>query len=184
MSERETDTVDSPSSDTGDRATAFRRMAEAHLRDAYRLAGAILGDPTEARDAVHDAFIAAWRAWPSLRDQDKFDPWFKRIVVNECRSRLRRATRRQTRPIDPEAASPAVDPSGQADAKLLVEQSLARLKADDRVVLALRYFYDLQVDDIAAVLAVPPGTVKSRISRAQSRLRAVIERTQRGGASR
>ena len=172
------------SSDASDRADAFRRVTESHLRDAYKLAGAILGDPTEARDAVHDAFIIGWKRWPSLRDQAKFDSWFKRIIVNECRDRLRRSSRRKTSDLDTHTAHLTADVSPQTDARLLVEEGLARLKPDDRIVLALRYFYDLKVNDIATVLDIAPGTVKSRINHAQERLLAVVERTQRAGGSR
>ncbi len=76
-------------SDVGERARLLRELAEDSLRDAYRLAGAILRDPAEAEDAVHDAFVAGWQKWPTLRDVDKFDAWFRRIVVNVCRERLR-----------------------------------------------------------------------------------------------
>jgi RNA polymerase sigma-70 factor (ECF subfamily) len=65
-----------------------------------------------------------------------------------------------------------------------VEESLDRLKPDDRIVLALRYFYDFKIDDISIVLDIPSGTVKSRINHAQSRLRAVVDRAQRDGGSR
>jgi RNA polymerase sigma-70 factor (ECF subfamily) len=60
------------------------------------LAAVILGDPVEAEDATHDAALRAWERWGSLRDPDRFDAWFGRIVVNECRDRLRR---RRLRPL-------------------------------------------------------------------------------------
>ncbi|MEX1344119.1 MAG: RNA polymerase sigma factor, partial [Candidatus Limnocylindrales bacterium] len=75
------------------RATVFRRLADEHLDASYRLARAILRDPLAAEDAVHDAFVMAWRKWGSLRDVGKFDAWFQRILVNTCRSHLRRASR-------------------------------------------------------------------------------------------
>src|SRR5262245_14422274 len=67
-----------------DRAAAFVRLADAHLDRAYGLARAILRDPVEAQDATHDAFVRAWRSWPSLRDPDRFEAWFDRILVNTC----------------------------------------------------------------------------------------------------
>jgi len=160
------------------RAEAFRRVAEGHLLDAYKLAGAILGDPTESRDAVHDAFIAAWQQWPNLRDQSRFQAWFKRIVVNECRDRLRRASRRRTEDVDQQIGLRAPDVSGQVHDRFLVEAAIRELKPDDRIVLALRYYRDLRVDDIAALLDIPAGTVKSRLNHAHVRLRAVMERSQ------
>ena len=79
--------------DDAERAATFRLLAERHLSDSYRLANAILGDPSESKDAVHDAFLTAWRKWHSLRDHEKFEQWFQRIVVNTCRDRLKRASR-------------------------------------------------------------------------------------------
>jgi RNA polymerase sigma-70 factor, ECF subfamily len=160
------------------RADAFRRLADGQLEDAYRLASAILGGPNEARDVVHDAFIAAWQAWPTLRDQDRFGPWFRRIVVNACRDRLRRATRRRTSDLASSPEAPALDTSPQIHDRLLIEAGLARLRPDDRILLALRYYHDLKVDDIAVVLDIPAGTVKSRLSHAHARLRSAIEQAQ------
>lgn len=169
---------------TAGRADAFRRVAEGSLHDAYRLAGAILGSPTDARDAVHDAFITGWQRWPSLRDQAKFDSWFKRIIVNTCRERLRYSSRRRSSDLDLQATLQVPDQSPDIHDRLLVQQSLSRLKPDDQIVLALRYYRDLKVDDIAAILDVPPGTVKSRLNHAHSRLRAAVERSQSAGGSR
>lgn len=177
---RENEIQLAPARDAADqaRAEAFRRVAEGHLLDAYKLAGAILGDPTESRDAVHDAFIAAWQQWPSLRDQSKFQAWFKRIVVNECRDRLRRSSRRRAEDVDEQVGLRAPDTSGQMHDRLLIEAAIRDLKTDDRIVLALRYYRDLRVDDIATLLDIPTGTVKSRLNHAHARLRAVIERSQ------
>ena len=169
---------------TSQRADTFRRVAEGSIHDAYRLAGAILRDPAESRDAVHDAFITAWQRWPSLRDPRKFDSWFKRIIINVCRERLRHASRRRSSDLDSQTRVIAVDPSQDVHDRLHVEESLARLKPDDRILLALRYFRDLKVDEIATILDIPSGAVKSRLNRAHSRLRAVMERPQSGGGSR
>ena len=66
------------------RAIAFTRLTADRLASCYRLATAILGDPIEAEDAAHDAAVRAWERWGSLRDPDRFDAWFGRILVNEC----------------------------------------------------------------------------------------------------
>ena len=76
---------------SGARDAAFVRLADEHLDKAYRLARAILRDPVEAQDATHDAFVQAWRKWGTLRDPERFEPWFDRILVNTCRDRLRAA---------------------------------------------------------------------------------------------
>ncbi len=88
MAEGRPAVVEQPS----ERAQAFLRLADDHLDSGYRLARAILRDPTEAQDATHDAFEQAWRKWPSLRDPTRFQQWFDRILVNTCRDRLRSGT--------------------------------------------------------------------------------------------
>ena len=79
-----------------ERAAAFSDLAERHLADSYRLASLILGDRDEAQDATHDAFVAAWKSWGSLRDPARFEAWFGRILVNVCRDRLRHRRRHGT----------------------------------------------------------------------------------------
>jgi RNA polymerase sigma-70 factor (ECF subfamily) len=156
------------------KADAFRRLADSHLSDSYRLARLILRDSTEAEDAVHDAFVTAWTKWSSLRDRDRFTPWFDRIVVNTCRNRLRSRWRRQSHAEVTEASQVVTDPHAVTLDRDLVESAFGHLDPDDRIVLALRYYRDLQVDDISRLLDVRPGTVKSRLHRALGRLRAVM----------
>jgi RNA polymerase sigma-70 factor (ECF subfamily) len=167
-----------------ERADAFRRLADGHLDDSYRLANAILGNPTDARDAVHDAFITGWQRWPSLRDAESFDSWFKRIVVNTCKNKLEQAARRKTSDISIQTSLSAPDASAEVHDRMLIEQGFARLKPDDRIVLALRYYRDLKIDDIAAILGIPSGTATSRLRTAHTRLREVIERSDPKEASR
>lgn len=167
-----------------ERATAFRQLATRQLTDSYRLASAILGDPTEARDAVHDAFVTAWRKWDSLRDHQRFEAWFGRIVVNTCRDRLRRGSRLITDDGALAESLPAADPITPVHERMRIEAGLARLKADDQVVLALRYYRDLKVDDIAELLGIPSGTVMSRLHNAQRRLRSVLDETDAQGTPR
>ena len=169
--------------DEQERARAFRALAEDSLRDAYRLAGAILRDPVEAEDAVHDAFVIGWQKWTNLRDTSKFEAWFRRIVVNVCRDHLRRRKRRPSDELDESLNAAVPPPALDVHDRLQLEQSMARLDVDDRLVLALRYYRDLKVDDVAAALDVSPGTVKSRLSRARGRLRAELEASERSGGA-
>ena len=150
------------------------RLVLAHLPDAYRLARAILLDDHEAEDAVQEASLVAWRRVGSLRDPNRFGAWFDRILVNHCRDRLRR--RRRAVPI---AAPPvgfdaaAAPPDTGIDADL--DRALAGLDADHRIVVVLRYWQDLPVDDIALRVGIPSGTVKSRLHHALRALRTSLE---------
>lgn len=157
-----------------ERATAFRSLAERYLDDSYGLANAILGDPIEAEDAVHDAVVTGWRKWASLHDPAKFEAWFRRIIVNTCRDRVRRNKRRPTSDIEAEIGLAAPDAIHAIHDRLHVEQGLAKLKPDDRIVLALRYYRDLKIDDIAAALDIPSGTATSRLRTAHNRLEQVL----------
>jgi RNA polymerase sigma-70 factor (ECF subfamily) len=166
-----------------ERGQAFLRLADEHLDAAYRLARAILHDATDAQDATHDAFERAWRSWSTLRDRSRFEPWFDRILVNTCRDRLRSAHRRTT-DISEEVAITSGDQFGQAHDRDLLANAIAGLSPDHRVVVALRYYRDLTVDDIAVRLGVPRGTVQSRLHYALKRLHAAIDAADRKGTVR
>lgn len=149
-------------------------LLEARIGDAYRLSRAILLDDRDAEDAVQEAVLSAWRRQGSVRDAAKFDQWFERIVVNQCRDQLRR--RRRAVPI---AAPPvgfefvATRPETGTDADL--DRALASLGFDHRIVIVMRYLQDRTVDDIAASLGIPAGTVKSRLHHALKGLKADLE---------
>jgi len=158
------------------RAAAFEALIEQRFHESYKLANAILADPPSAQDAVHDAFVKAWERWPSLREPASLDAWFKRIVINTCRDRLRQAKHREAADIAAQTDLATPDPARDVDERARVEQALTLLKPDDRVLLALRYYEDLTLDDIAALLGVPTGTVKSRLNAAHGRLRSTLLR--------
>jgi len=157
------------------RAAAFRGLAEEELDYSYRLANAILDDPVDAEDAVHDAVVTAWQKWVGLRDSAKFDSWFRVIVVNTCRDRLRRSARLEMTDISGQTGLTTPDGSGQVADRLLVGQALRSLKPDDRIVLALRYARDLKLEDAARLLGMPTPTFKSRLRAAHQRLRTLLE---------
>lgn len=157
------------------RETAFRQLTDQRLDASYRLATAILGDASQSQDAVHDAVLLAWERWPSLRERAKFDAWFDRIVVNTCRERLRSSARRPTTDISAQVTLGTPDPTPDVHRRVLLGQAFDRLKPDDVVVLALRHFLDLQLDDIALLLDVPLQTVNSRLRTARARLRSYLD---------
>jgi RNA polymerase sigma-70 factor (ECF subfamily) len=165
-------------------AIAFDRLAAARLDRAYRLAVAIMRSEADASDAVQEAFVAAWRQLPRLRDPERFDAWLERIVVNACRMALRHRGVVRLREID--VSDPEASPSGLgarladpapaaadaiADAEL-VRRSMDRLDGDKRAILVLFYVQDRSVGEIASALGIPAGTVKWRLHAA----RAALER--------
>lgn len=171
-----------PLGSTADREGSFRRLLDAHLDRSYGLATVILGDRSDAEDATHDAIEKAWRAFGDLRSPERFEAWFQRILINVCRDRRR--ARRPQLPL-PDVESPTsrqpLMPSHERDLALrtaerdALERALATLGDDQRVCIALRYFLDLEIDEIASRLGARPGTVKSRLHRAMAHLRAAYD---------
>ncbi len=157
------------------KAAAFKRLAAEHLDESYRLARAILGSRAEAEDATHDAFERAWQRWSTLRDPERFDAWFARILVNSCRDRLRAAARRQVRDLSTELTGGGTDPFGQTRDRMVLGRALADLSPDHRLVVALRFDRDLTTKEIARLLGIREGTVHSRLHYALRHLRTVLE---------
>jgi len=165
------------------RAAAFRSLVESELDRAYRLATVILGDRYDAEDAVHDAVEVAWRRWSDLRDEQRFQAWFGKIVVNACRDRLRRSRRRRMveiprlvldkeHPIAPDAA----DALALRD---VLRRAFEVLSPEERIVVVLRYEADLTVPRVAEIAGIPEGTAKSRLHHALRKLRAAIGEDER-----
>ncbi len=155
-------------------AVAFATLVHAETPAAYRLALSIVRAPADAEDVVQDAFLRAWRDIGSLREADRWPAWFRRLIV---RSALDQARRRRVREIDLELVAdvPGLEPSvGPAD-RLALLAAFDRLAPDDRAILALRFYADLEVPDAAAALGIPLGTAKSRLNRALGRLRKQLE---------
>lgn len=179
------------------RAAAFAGLVDRRVLDsAYRFATLMLGDRAEAEDATHDAAVIAWRRFADLRDADRFDAWFGRILVNACRDRLR-ARRRAPVSLDgrrptgdgawsmPAAASLASP--DQADAVVrrdALAGALKTLSPDHREVVVLRFYFDLTVDQIAVRTGVGSGTVKSRLHYALRHLRSAVEPSLEGSSDR
>ncbi len=142
---------------------------------AYRTACLVLRSPTDAEDAVQDAFLRVWRFRNAIPDGDGRRPWLYRVVVNACMSRLRsdRTWRERIDDADlsrmPGIADPQADAETAALAAALVD-ALARLSEPLRVPVVLRYYAGLSEREIAIAIQRRPGTVKSRLHDARRRL--------------
>jgi len=160
---------------------AVRRLLHARIDDAYRLATFILRDPWLAEDAVQEAALLAWDRRRTLRDIDRADGWFTRIVVNVCRDELRRRARRpRLLELDRNGGSGSVSRSADVD----LAGAIARLTPDEQGLLALRFGRELSVPEIARQLEIPEGTVKSRLHGTLQHLRAAVDAERRREASR
>lgn len=164
----------------GGAAIEFSRLVDLHLDSGFRLASVVLGDPVEAEDATHDAAVLAWRGFGTLRDPKRFEQWFCRIVLNVCRDRLRQRRRRPIESLpdeeDGRAELRAPDQAAGILTRDALDRAFVRLEPDQQIVVALRFYSDLTVDEMARRLGIPAGTVKSRLHHALRRLRAEMDR--------
>lgn len=139
---------------------------------AWRAAYAVTVDRELANDAAQDAVQRAFAALDRFDETRPFAPWLKRIAANRAIDLLRRSGR--LAPLDEHAMAQAWD-AGETGELREVAQAVAALDPQKRVIVVLRYWLDLSVEDIAGVLGVPVGTVASRLSRALAQLRSVLE---------
>jgi RNA polymerase sigma-70 factor (ECF subfamily) len=169
-----------------ERANAFTGLAERHLARAFRLAALLLGNELEAQDAVQDAAVSAWARFGDLRERDRFDAWFDRILVNGCRDRLRRRGRVRLIELEGAAAPALADLTGDLAEREALRIALAGLPPDQRLTVVLRYYGDLSLEEIAERTGERLGTVKSRLHYGLSALRAAYDAAARlpGEASR
>ena len=157
----------------------FRSLGDRELDRAYRLAGFLLGDASEAEDATQDALARAWAERGRLRNETSAQAWFDRILVNLCRDRMRRRRVVRWSPIIGTEADLVADPFAASIAQDAFLRAVAGLDVDHRMVVVLRFAADLSVDEIAQRIGVPSGTVKSRLHYALRALR--IDAAERGG---
>lgn len=155
---------------------AFGRLIQPCLDPAFRMAVRILDNSADAEDAVQEALYKAWRGLEKFRGDAKFSTWLYRIVWRECVDRTRR---KQLVPLDAEIVDTDVraDPVTQwetAETRGEVEQALRRLSVPYRTVLTLFYIEDLPIRDIADILELPVGTVKTHLHRARNALRKAL----------
>ena len=164
-------------------ADAFEALAASRIPVAYRLASAIVGSQAAAAAATQNALLAAWRELPNLRDLERFDAWFHRILVNECRMQVRHQSRQHE--VEIAGTGPGSAPSNPrgADASTLqlvevldlLEGAFERLEPDDRAMMVLHHLEGRPLAEIAALLHMPVGTVKWRLHQARGVLQHALE---------
>jgi len=155
----------------------IRRFQDLAGRTAY----VITGSAADAQDAVQEALVKAYAGLSGFREGSPFRPWLLRIVANEAINRRRAAHRTvrltlraaEGRPWEDAAPSPEGAALARETQRELVA-AMARLKPEDRLVIAYRYWFDLSEAEMATALGCARGTVKSRLSRALRRLRSAL----------
>jgi RNA polymerase sigma-70 factor (ECF subfamily) len=164
---------------------AFDTLLRPRLPKLFRMAVAITRSEANARDALQEASVHAWRELPRLRDRDRFDAWLAQILVNACRTLLRRDRRLSVREIDVEtmatdkAAGSTFDGSrNHVDALSetdLIRRAFDRLDPTVRSLLVLHYVEERPLAEIGRILGSPVGTIKWRLSNARRALNKALE---------
>jgi RNA polymerase sigma-70 factor (ECF subfamily) len=162
----------------GEGAVAFVQLVKTEMPGAYRLAGYLLRDEGEAQDATQEAIAKAWESWSKLRDQERFAAWFGRILANICQDRLRKRRGLRMVEINDETAGDlrARDTFRDALARDEVGRLVQTLPPDQQIVVALRFWRDLSLEEVSDRLDLPLGTVKSRLHYALRSLRKELDR--------
>jgi RNA polymerase sigma-70 factor (ECF subfamily) len=168
----------------GDRQ-AFNELALALSDRLFPVAHRILRDWDAAGDALQVALVRIWQDLPRLRDPDLLESWSYRTLVHACQDDIRKRRRRAPtiRLLTVDGAVGGDHAISIADRELL-DRAFRALTSEQRAVIVLQYYRDLSLPDIAEILGLPLGTVRSRLHYAKRAMRAAIEADDRPAAKR
>lgn len=157
---------------------AFEILVRRHQRQLYRLAVRLVGNGSDAEDALQEAFVAAWRRLPGFRGDAAFSSWMYRIVTNRCLKLLRK--RRPLASLDDLDDPPGPDDASPertaeiTDRAAALQRALLDLPTDQRACWVLRDLHGLSYEEIAAIVGTSPGAVRGRLHRARRTLAEVM----------
>ncbi len=171
-------------------ADAFEQLVRAYQKQVYNLTLRMSGNPEDALDLSQEAFLRAWRGLGAYRFGASFSTWLYRLTSNVCIDFLRRQQREKVVPLqftddeekERELALP--DPAPGPEEQLMagwdrrqVQAALEELEPEYRAALTLRVLQERSYAEIAEILGIREGTVKSRIARAREKMRAALQKT-------
>ena len=155
---------------------AFAALAGTTIGRLDAAARLILRDPDQAKDAVQETLVRAWRDLPTLRSPDRFDAWLHRLLVRACIDEARRLRRHR---FDVDLAP--IDHPDRDDANAVMvdrdqlDRGFSRLEPEARALIVLHHYLDLPLPEVAIALGMPLGTAKSRLHRALQTMRAALD---------
>ncbi len=166
---------------------AFSDLMAIHEKQVYNLCLRMTGHPEDAQDLAQEAFLKAWRGLQFYKFESSFSTWLYRLTSNVCIDFLRQQKRRAAGSLtmtdengeeaELEIMDPAPTPEQQAvsrERKAYIAAALNQLEDEFRLVLMLRVVDELSYEEIGEVLDLKPGTVKSRIARARTKLKKIL----------
>lgn len=172
---------------------AFRELIDEHRDRVFNITYRMLGNRHEAEDVAQEVFISVFKTIDSFREESKFSTWLYRVTVNHCKNRIKYLARRHDRDRDeldeatghhtngayhggPTRAAEPDRALASAQMERLLQEAIASLDDDQRVVVVLRDVEDLSIEEICEITGLPDGTVKSRLHRARLVLRKKMQR--------
>lgn len=166
---------------------AFAELVTAYEKQVYNLCLRMCGNPEDARDLSQEAFVKAWRGLQFYQFEAAFSTWLYRLTSNVCIDFLRRKKREpQTMPplqnengedVEPEVADSHPDPEEQLlhrERQSQIAWAMGQLEPEFRQALTLRVIQELSYEQIAEIMELKAGTVKSRIARARWKLKKIL----------
>jgi len=170
---------------------AFRELLDEHRDRVFNITFRMLGNRAEAEDVAQEVFITVFKTIETFREESKFSTWLYRVTVNHTKNRIKYLSRRHQRDTD-ELDETSRETNGASGAPLrivapdralegaqldaLVQEAIANLDEDHRVVVVLRDVEDLSIEEICEITGLPDGTVKSRLHRARLALKKKLQK--------
>ena len=166
-------------------AEQFEYLAGENERQVYAVCYHMMGNREDARDCAQETMLRAFRAFDSFRRDSMFSTWITRIAMNVCTDELRKRRpvisldqAREEKGLDiPDEAPTAYARLEEKERLRLLREAMNQLPEDARQMIVLRDMRGMSYDDIAEVMDVPLGTVKSRVSRAREKLSAILKQS-------
>jgi len=167
---------------------AFEQLIDSYQRKIFNIALRMLGNYDDAGDLTQEVLIRIYRSIRSFKEQSSFSTWIYRITTNVCLDEIRKRKNRKVISLDEEikfddgdmkrqieSDEPTPEETAETeDLKKIVNDAIARLNEEHRIVIVLRDIQGLSYEEIAEVLKCPEGTVKSRINRARQALKNIL----------
>jgi len=156
------------------RAEAIVDLIRNYNNFVFRTAFGVLQNHLDAEDVAQEVFIKVHRSLKSLRDEKTFPTWIARITVRTALDFLNHSNKHQLTTLDPDRLQTVENSHEASELRLDIEQALGQLNHEQRTILILREFQGFDYEELAQILDIPVGTVRSRLHHARTQIRLIL----------